>query len=385
MKIAIDARWIFPEISGIGTYTVQLLEHLAVLDPDNDYLLLFQDPALRDRTLAAPPIAQAPRFKACLVPYGLFSLRNQWALPRLLAREQADIYHSTNYMMPLWAPPFTHRVKRVATVHDVIPLAMPDHAPNSKKSRLFPIYKFLMRQIGHRADAIITDSQASKRDIVRHLRIAPEAEGKIKVVYCGVSDRFQPVHTDKTDGEKTVLYVGRQDPYKNLAGLIRVFSELKKNLDMPVRLVIAGSPDPRYPEPFRLAKELDVERDIVCTGYLPLDRLVDTYGQADVLAHPSKYEGFGLQVIEAMACGLPVVCGNGSSLPEVAGDAAIQVDPDNIAAFAQAIADVLTQPDLATTLSVKGIEQAARFNWKKTATETLRVYRETAEGGRNSF
>ncbi len=380
MKIVVDARWIFPEISGIGAYTVQLLDHLAQLDSENDYALLFQDAALRDRTLASPSLARAKRFQAHVIPYGLFSLRNQWELPRLLAREQADIYHSTNYMMPLRMPGAASRVRRVATIHDVIPLALPNHAPQSKKARLFPLYRFLMRQIGRRADAIVTDSQASKDDMIRHLGIPAASQNRVRVVPLGVSDLFQPIHAEKPDNMKTVLYVGRQDPYKNLAGLVRVFAELKKIAPMPVRLIVAGSPDPRYPEPFRLARELNVADAIECTGYLSLSDLVRTYGRADVLAHPSFYEGFGLQALEAMACGLPVVCSNRTSLPEVVGDAARLVDPDDVPAFARALADVLTQPDLATMLSVKGIEQASRFDWKKTARETLRVYADVAGG-----
>jgi glycosyltransferase involved in cell wall biosynthesis len=376
MRIAVDARWIFPQISGIGAYTVQLLENLAALDDCNDYLAVFRDSALLERTFAAPSLARSPRFRACLVPYGLFAPRNQWALPRLLKRERIDLYHAPNYMMPLFpAVCGARHVRCVTTIHDVIPLAFPHHAPQSMKSRLFPLYRLLMRQVARRADAVLTVSQSSKRDIEHYLRVPARRREKIRVVYNGVSEQFRPRSVERSPA-KTILYVGRQDPYKNLCGLIEIFAKVRRRIRGPLRLVIAGADDPRYPESARRAAELDVERDILRTGYLTPEQLVDAYAQADVLAHPSFYEGFGLQVLEAMACGLPVVCSQRSSLPEVAGEAALLVDPDDHEAFAAAIERVLTRPAVAHDLIGRGLEQAARFHWNKTARETLRVYEE---------
>ncbi len=389
MKIAIDARWIFRENSGVGTYTRQLIEHLAMLDRENRYLLVFQDPALRDQILAAPALRATDRIETCRVSYGLFSPRNQAALLPLLARHQVDVYHSTNYMIPLYAPPAptVRRIRLVATIHDIIPLALPNHAPRSRKSRMIGVFRWMIRRIVRKADAIVTVSHSSKNDLIRYGGATPDAQQKIKVVYNGVSPLFRPpasrqAHPD----EKTLLYVGRQDPYKNLDGLIRIFAEIRQQTPHPLKLVIAGPPDPRYPEPFETARKLGVAHALVCTGPLPPARLVEQYQQADVLVHPSKYEGFGLQVLEAMACGLPVVCSRSSSLPEVGGDAALYAPPDEPAAFCRQIKAVLTQPDLAARLSAQGLEQAARFPWEKTARETRNVYTQLAApntGGRS--
>jgi glycosyltransferase involved in cell wall biosynthesis len=177
-----------------------------------------------------------------------------------------------------------------------------------------------------------------------------------------------------------VLYVGRADPYKNIETLIRAFAAARAIVPFPLVLTIAGSSDPRYPEPARLVEELDVASAVHRIGYLSDDRLATLYQQADVLAHASRYEGFGLQIAEAMACGLPVVCSNAGSLPEVAGEAAVLLDPDDAGGFANAIADILTNDARRRNLVQQGLRQAAQFRWTRTAESVLRIYRELTAG-----
>ena len=377
MKIAIDARWIFPEISGIGAYTRELIRHLARVDKDNTYVLFFDNAALLDRTVAEAGLQNASAFSTRQLPFGVFSIRNQLQMPGILARQNIDIFHSTNYMIPLLAFPRgrRHRTRCVATVHDVIPMIFPQLVPKSTKARLYPVYRWLMLQIGARADVIITDSNASRADIVRHLRI--DDASKVKPVYCGVSDRFRPAaRPAATDSARprTLLYVGRADPYKNLAAVIRALPDIQKQCPFPVTLTVAGSPDPRYPEAQDLAVALNVQDAIRWTGYLSDDAMMSAYHQADLLVHPSLYEGFGLQVVEAMASGLPVVCSNAGSLPEVVGDAAITVDPHDSAALARRVAEVLTNAALAARMSEQGVRRAGQFTWARTAAETLAIY-----------
>jgi len=150
---------------------------------------------------------------------------------------------------------------------------------------------------------------------------------------------------------------------------------------MDVRLQIAGAPDPRYPQATELAETLGVSSAVTWTGYLMDDALVNAYRTADLLVHPSRYEGFGLQIVESMACGTPVVCSNGGSLPEVAGDAAIQFDPDDVDALVQSITRVLTQPELAADMRERGFAQSARFRWQAAAHQTLDVYEAVAACG----
>ncbi len=384
MRIALDARWIFPEISGIGAYTRDLIGALASVDTENDYLLLFDDAAVRDRTLEETGVRGTANVSDRLLPYGVFSPFSQLRLPGVLQSERIDVYHSTNYMIPLLAFPRRRKgkIRCVTTIHDVIPMIFPHHAPRSRKARVYPIYRRLMIEVGKRSDVILTDSEASRRDVIRHLRIPSERAGAVHVVPCGVSDRFCPKDKPRPTGnhERSIIYVGRADPYKNVATLIRAFAAARMQCPFPVRLFIAGSPDPRYPDAQQLAAELGVDSAMTWTGYLTDDELVAVYQDADLLVHPSRYEGFGLQVAEAMRCGIPVVCSNSGSLPEVAGDAAILLDPDDVDGFTAAIERVLTTPDLALSLREKGLRQAAQFTWERTARETLDVYRQLAQG-----
>ena len=391
MKIAIDARWIFKEISGIGNYTRQLLTQFGRIAPkETQFLIIFNDPQLKERTINETGLADAVNFEAQCLPWGVFSPQSQLRLPGYLKKEKVDIFHSPNYMIPLLAFPRgrASKIKCITTIHDLIPLIFPNHAPKSRKSRMFPLFKAIMNEVGRRSDAIITVSNASRRDILKQLHIPESQSDKVHTVYNGVSEMFTPAGTaDKTNSSEagqTLLYVGRADPYKNLETLIKALSIVRNTTELPVRLLLAGSPDPRYPGAENIAKELNLEEHVKWTGYLSDEELIETYRSADILVHPSRYEGFGLQIIEAMACGTPVVCSNGGSLPEVAGEAAIQVDPDDAAGFAAAITKVLTQPEAAANMRKKGFKQAADFTWKNAARKILAVYNNVAGGTDNT-
>jgi len=379
MRIAVDARWIFNEISGVGAYTRALIRHLARLDRENEYVLLFNDATIRDRTLREAKIVDAANMLAVDVPCGIFSPRGQFILPSLLRKHGVNIYHSTNYMIPLLAFPKRKQgaITCVVTIHDVIPLLFPEHAPKSKKSRVLPVYRRLMKEIGARADAIITDSKASAVDVARTLEIPTQNREKIQHVYCGVSEHFRPNDSPSArskNDRRQVLFVGRTDPYKNLVHLLEVLAEVIPMLPFPLVLTVAGSPDPRYPEAKQVVERHGIGDRVRWTGYITDDALAKLYREADVLVHPSRYEGFGLQVAEAMASGLPVICSNAGSLPEVAGDATLIVDPDDSDGLKRCIIRILTEPDLASSLAAKGLEQAKQFTWDKTAGETLKIY-----------
>jgi glycosyltransferase involved in cell wall biosynthesis len=381
MRIAIDARWIFPEISGIGAYTRELIAHLAKLDRENEYVLLFHDPSLMERTVRETGIGGLDRFAPCLVKWGVFSPMSQLALPGWLRRRRIDVFHSTNYMIPLLAFPRRRsgRMRCVVTIHDVIPLLFRDRVPMSRKARLFPVYVWLMRQIGRRADAIVTDSRASAADIVGQLRLPPAAADRVRAIYCGVSERFRPRQAQAAPPAgkpRVILYVGRFDPYKNVTVAIRAFAQARSRCPFPLVLKLVGSPDPRYPEARECIAALGLKDEVIWSGYVPDDRLLALYHEADVLLHPSMYEGFGLQVVEAMACGVPVICSNAGALPEVTADAAIRLDPSDVDGYARAIERVLTDPALAARLSESGRRRASTFSWTRTAEETLAVYRE---------
>ncbi|HPF98757.1 MAG TPA: glycosyltransferase family 1 protein [Kiritimatiellia bacterium] len=375
MRIGIDARWIFPQVSGIGTYTRELIRELAALDRQNEYVLFFQDARIADDVTGAARLSDAPNFSTRLLDYGVFSPAGQARFPAELRGLNLDVFHSPNYMLPLFAFPKGRPgdLRCVVTIHDVIPLLFPDHAPRSRKTRMFPVYRWLMQQVGARADVIVTVSESSRRDVLEQLHIGPERAGAVMVVPNGVAPEYVPAAKEPR-AAKTILYVGRFDPYKNACGLMDVFAAVRKKTKTEVRLRMVGPPDPRYPEARQRAESLGLNPFIDWVGYVDGAALIREYQQADVFVLLSKYEGFGLPVLEAMACGTPVVCSNRSSLPEVAADAAAVVDPDRVEDAAAAIVRVLDEPAHAADLSRRGLQRAAAFTWKRTAEQTIKAY-----------
>jgi len=377
MKICIDARWIGAKIAGIGRYTVYLLRYLAELDGENRYLALFHDPAVRDAVCAELGLSGRERWEVRTVPYGVFSPRGQLLLPRLLRREGVDLFHSTNFMAPL----LRFGGKLVLTVHDIIPLKHPEFAPRSKKSRAYPIYRWLMRRLVARADLISADSEYSRRDIVEFLGAPP---GKVRTIYLGVDPKYRPLPPTVRDEvrrkfgvrERLALFAGRADPYKNLITLVKAAELLNRKGGPRCTVVVAGAEDPRYPEVGDYVRSAGMEKDVIFAGSQDEEALIGLYNAADVLVLPSLYEGFGLPPLEAMACGTPVICSDRTSLPEVVGDAGILLDPLDTRALASAMERVFTDAALRDRMSRAGLERAKLFPWRRTAEETLAAYRE---------
>ncbi|HAL92591.1 MAG TPA: hypothetical protein DCM68_06155 [Verrucomicrobia bacterium] len=374
-RVAVDARWVFRELSGIGRYTLELLKQLGEGGGAFRFLVLVRDAERRAFVEREAGVAGKANFEFAEVPQGPFSVRGQFAVARLLRERKVDVYHSTNFMIPLPAFPRRkpHAVKCLCNIHDLIPLVHPEFTPKALKTRFFPVYRALMHEIALRADTVLTGSESAKRDILRLLGIPAE---RIVVAADGVDARHVPggEKPSARGGPKTVLYVGRSDPYKNLPGLVEAFARLVKDGGVDARLRIVGSPDVRYPEAGAVARRLGVADRVEWSGYLDDAGLLRAYQEADVLALLSKYEGFGLPVLEAMACGTPVVCSDAASLPEVAGAAARVVAPADVAGAAAALKEILTDPAEAARLRAAGLEQARKFSWRTAAAAVLRAY-----------
>lgn len=376
MKVVLDARWIFEEITGIGSYTRELIQQLALLDRRNEYVLLFSSEELRARTAAETAWEAAPNFSAQVLSYPLFSVANQLRLPRWLQAQGADIYHSPNFMIPFTAFPRNRRGRTAAvvTIHDLIPLRFPEWTPRALKSRFHPLYRGIMREVAARADHVITVSQTSRQDILQCLLPYPAAESRVTAVYNGVNPDFTPPTHPPSGSPATILYVGRVDPYKNVPELIRIFSDLINKDGLDARLRLIGPRDPRYLQVEEVIAATGVGDRIDWPGYVSGDDLRRAYQQATVFAMPSLYEGFGLPVLEAMACGTPVVCSNRASLPEVAGDAAWLLDPADHESWRQALHTLCSQPGQTAEWRAKGLARATQFTWTRTAKETIQVY-----------
>jgi glycosyltransferase involved in cell wall biosynthesis len=290
-------------------------------------------------------------------------------------RARIDLLHSPYWTNPLWSPWPT-----VVTVHDVIQLVLPEYQMLARQR----VYFGLVTRALRRATAIITVSECSRRDLVRTVGVPIE---RVYVVENAIPDTLQPVRDPAALaavrahyglGERFVLYLGANDLRKNLDRLIRAYAALPTPLRGTHQLVVAGRQWPRdhplYPDPRRVVHELGLEDRVVFTGGIAEDEKAPLMSAATVFAFPSLYEGFGLPVLEAMACGTPVLTANSSSLPEVAGDAAVLVDPTDVHAIGQGLAELLESPRHRQELSERGVERANRYRWSRVAERTIEVY-----------
>jgi glycosyltransferase involved in cell wall biosynthesis len=363
MKIAFDLRRIANP--GIGRYMKCLVEAVLALRTTHEYLLIMP-PETADFT--NHPTQGVERLASSAAYY---SLREQVDLPRILRRYKVDLLHSPHFLLPLIRP-----CPVIVTIHDVIYLACKEDLP-SRLGRAY--YHVMMAAAVRLAQRVITDSEFSKRDIVRYLGADM---GKIDVIYPGVSREFQPIN-DPTALRAVrrrygierdyILYTGIYAPRKNHAGLLRAFRSFLA-LGGDADLVIAGPMKKGEVQLPRLASELGLSDRLKMTGFVGDDELRALYSGARLYACPSLYEGFGFTVLEAMACGTPVVCSTETSLPEVAGGAAWYANPRVPEEFGDALFRVFTDPTLRMSLIAKGAENLKRFCWERAAAQTLAVY-----------
>ncbi|MBQ7667191.1 MAG: glycosyltransferase family 4 protein [Kiritimatiellae bacterium] len=380
-----DARWIKREPSGIGVYAEALATRLPRLLPDWKFVFLLRSDAsdALESRLAAAAAPGGGGIVRCRK--GPLSPSGAIALARFLRRSRAAVYHTPNFMIPTFGL-FGWSGRIFATIHDLIPLVVPDYAPHSRTSRMKGAYKRCLRSTALAADTLFTVSETSRRDIVRELSLPEKAAKRVVAVHNGVAAGFfaaglAPGKKARAGGdERVLLYVGRRDPYKNVPLLVEAFAALRARAPWPVRLVLAGSPDPRYREPEELARALGVADAVSSTGPLGGDDLVALYRSADLLVHPSRYEGFGLQIAEAFASGLPVVCSDGGSIPEIAGDAARIVPlPADAATWARAILDTLEDEAALAALRKAGLARAPLFSWDRAAAAIAQEYLSPAQ------
>jgi len=302
-----------------------------------------------------------------------YSIREQIQLPRILREHKVDLLHSPHFMLPVRRP-----CASVVTIHDVIGLAWKEDL-RSPIGRVY--YRWMISAAVRLADRIITDSNFSRDDIVRRLGVDQE---KITVVYPGISPDFQQVN-DAVELENVrtkyriendyIVYTGIYKPRKNHAALLHAFKTFLST-ERHANLVVVGPLGEGEQELRRLATELGICEKVIFAGFVNDSELRALYSAAKVYACPSLYEGFGFTVLESMACGTPVVCSGETSLPEVAGDAAIYANPRNPEEFAQALHDVFTNANLRSALIEKGKKNLRRFSWANTARETLGVYQD---------
>ncbi len=394
MNIAIDGRTIAKNKTGVGTYAHRLVRALLQSDTVNNYYLFLIEP---DEELAGPNLT-----KIMIVGYERAILNRYWEnfiLPKEIAKYNIDIFFDPAYALPFFVRfgrflsrirlparlgyffNSNRKVKYVVTIHDVISRIYPEHF--TSKMRMWQ--RFFLWNAQGVADRVLADSQSTKRDILRFYRgygdrvtvIYPELNDKLKVITDKVI--LESVRSQYSLPEKYILYVGTIEPRKNVEGIAAAYARLPKEVQAQYDLVIGGNVGWYAEEIFTKIKSQNLENRIHFIGYVDDNSLPALFTLASLFVFPSFYEGFGYPPLEAMACGVPVICSSTSSLPEAVGDAALLVDPSNVAQIADAMNNILANKQLADKLRAKGFEQVKLFNWRKCAEETLKVFEEVTQ------
>ena len=299
----------------------------------------------------------------------------QVTFPRVCRQLGVDLAH-----VPYLAPPLSPTVPTVVTIHDLIPMVLPEY----RGSLLVRLYTSLAAGAASRARLILTDSCASQRDILARLKVP---SSRVRVVYLAPAPYYRPVTDPDELGavrrkydlpENFVLWLSGFDVRKNARALLHAYTWVITALEDDISLVMAGrlpaKDTPLFPDPRRIAAEVNVSHAVRFPGHIDEVDKPALYSAATVFVYPSRYEGFGLPILEAMACGTPVVTSNAASLPELAGSAAYQVEPHDTRQLGAAIISICIDETLRREMSENGLRQAAQFTWQKTAQETLAAY-----------
>jgi glycosyltransferase involved in cell wall biosynthesis len=366
MRFAVDAHAIGCHLTGNEVYIRNLLTEFARLDPDSDVVAYISKPEAPGQI----PARIATRWVS-ENPYK----RLAWDMPRHLRRDKPDLLH-VQYTGPLFGS-----VPLVATIHDVSYLDLPEYFTPFRARQL----KLTVKRTVERAARILTPSEFSKASIVRHYGID---ERRVTVVPNAVSAHFRPMDRDvaRAAVERRlgvrgpfVLTVGDLQPRKNHLGLLRAFEQvMQAHPKLTHQLVFVGK-ETWYSAKVHAAVQASSVADRVhFTGFVEDAELVQFYGACELFVYPSFYEGFGLPILEAMACGRAVACSNTTAMPEVADSAGLLFDPGNTDEIARAISDVVLDADLRVRLERLGQQWAAGFSWKRSAARTLNAYYEVA-------
>jgi glycosyltransferase involved in cell wall biosynthesis len=374
MRILLDARTVGKEFSGVGNYVQELVGAFAELDEDHEFVLCVRGASrLRDRPLDE-------RFRLLEVPFSheshpLGDLWEHFVLPRIAARRSVDVIHGPAFLIPTGPTPMA----KVVTVHDLVAFVQRETIP-----RRYALYmRWLIRRAVRAADRVLTDSESVRRNVLQVLHADP---ARVEAIPLGVSSRFVPAVPAEVERIRArlglvrpyLLFVGNLEPRKNLPGLLAAFRRLQRRHPGPIELAVAGQIAWKSgPLVAALAAD-DLEGSVRRLGYVAAEDLPALYSGAEAFVFPTFWEGFGLPVLEAMACGTPVVASNTSSIPEVAGDAAVLVDPASPEAIAEGILGVIGSASRAAELRRAGLDHAARFGWRRTALGTLAAYRAAA-------
>ncbi len=362
MRIGVMLRTI-DEDQGIGIYTRNLVPRLLRLDPNNDYLLIYRSPERLHR------FAEFKNATGVLLRVPTKPLWDQMGVPWAARKYGLDLLFNTKFTVPLFTG-----CRTVMTLHGSDWFTHPDHYPRLDRAY---VRRFVPRYC-RKADHLIANSELTKRDFVRLLGVPAE---KITTIHFAANERFRPV-TDPDElarvrqkyrlPKRFILSVTKYSRQKNVHTLIEAYQRLPSKLRGA--LVLVGHGVGRYLEELNL-RGTRWERELITPGWVAQEDLPAIYSQAELFAFPSRYEAFGIPIVEAMSCGCPVVASNAGAIPEISGGAAELVDPDDVEALAAALEVVLCDGSVRDGLMTRGLTRAGDFSWETHAQRTIEVFR----------
>ncbi|MFZ4454873.1 MAG: glycosyltransferase family 4 protein [Bacteroidales bacterium] len=370
MKIAIEAQRIFrPRKHGMDFVALEMIRELQKIDTVNEYRIYIKPDA--DRCLT-----DTENFKIIELPsFGDYPVWEQWALPRAVAAWKPDILHCTSNTAPLFTS-----AKLVITLHDIIFLEK-GHEVGAKNKSLYQKFgkyyrKLVVPPVLKKAAKIITVSKFEQKRITEALQLPAD---KLTAVYNGFSSHFYPREFDETVSKKYNLparyffFLGNTDPKKNTQRVLQAYHEYVKQTPNAAHLVIADLKEDAI-SGFDAWKDDDCRKRILLLGYVSNLDLPAIYSMADVFLYPSLRESFGIPILESMACGVPIITGNTSAMPEIAGSGALMVDPFDVKDILTKILALEHNPELVKKQRTYGLERVKLFSWRNTAEDVLKIY-----------
>ena len=366
MDFGLDGTPLNQSLTGVGHYTLELAHALARIAPADRFELVSPLPSLQRHELPSNlRVAQANVNRVSRLFWW------QWGLSRYIKRSRFRVFHGTNYNVPL-----LKTCPAVVTIHDLSLLLW----PQTHEQHLARRASWRLPLMTRRADAIIVPSQSVKTEVCEHLGIN---DSLITVIPEAPRSSFWQVPVDETAavrrrlkiGDDFILFVGTIEPRKNLLTLLRAFAEILRHKRCRTQLVLAGNEGWLTGDLHNFLKTADISERVRFVGYLSDNDLRALYSLCQVFVYPSLYEGFGLPLLEAMACGAPVITSNIPAIRETVGDVAVLTSPTDVDELASSIKRLLENPVEREQLSAAGKQHAAKFSWEKAAAATLKVYR----------
>lgn len=369
MKIGIDAHFVtrLPR-RGIGTYSLNLIRDLVVLRPDIEFYLYIRHPDL-EAVLPSAPNVRVRRLAAPLDP-----LWEQVVLPLAARRDGVDVLHSLGNTGPLL---LAGRIRQVLSLMDVMFLQSGELVPKpvTVYQKIGRWYRALVSpRCARSAAAVITISDFSRLDIMQMIPGLGSDRLTVTHLACDCAFSATGPDTDVDQQAPFILCLGAEDPRKNTLRMVQAYLALIGDKVVTANLVVAGYKNWENSAAYTKVQEAGAKDRVKFLSFVPVPELVNLYRRATLFAYPSLYEGFGIPLLEAFSCGCPVVASNAASIPEVAGDAVIYVDPLNVQEIRQAMRKLILDADLRRALVQRGYARALEFSWAETAKQTVTVY-----------